>query len=147
MFPKKISQNVDIFARIHGNVFPWQPAIMGNKASFYQSIFQISLPSLHLSFHNACPRYLKSRRNLLYTNLQASGTADPEMLLRLVIMGASVIGKRMKCKMCNVLFKNQEYCWLSCGQGAYLSMTAKGAKSLQNILWENCSKFDFEQCA
>ena len=66
MFPKKISQNVDIFARIHGNVFPWQPAIIGNKASFYQSIFQISLPWLHLSLHNACPRYLKSRRNLLY---------------------------------------------------------------------------------
>ena len=67
MFPKKISQNIDIFARIHGNVFPWQPAIIGNKASFYLSIFQISIPWLHLTFFNACPRYLKSRRNLLYT--------------------------------------------------------------------------------
>ena len=64
MFPQKISQNVDILARIHGNVFPWQPAIMGNKASFYQSMFRISLPWFHLSFHNACPRYLKSRRDL-----------------------------------------------------------------------------------
>ena len=33
MFLKKISQNIDTLARIHGNVFPWQPAIMGNKAS------------------------------------------------------------------------------------------------------------------
>ena len=66
MFPEKISQNVDIFARIHGNVFPRQPAIMGNKASFYQSIYQISLPWLHLFFHNACRRYLKFRGNLLY---------------------------------------------------------------------------------
>merc|ERR1711942_19999 len=32
---KKISQNIDTLARIHGNVFPWQPAIMGNKASRY----------------------------------------------------------------------------------------------------------------
>ena len=30
MFPQKISQNIDTLARIHGNVFPWQPAIMGN---------------------------------------------------------------------------------------------------------------------
>ena len=66
MFPQKISQNIDILARIHGNVFPWQPTIMGNKASYYKSIFQISLPWLYLSFHNACPRHLKSRRDLLY---------------------------------------------------------------------------------
>ena len=67
MFPQKISQNIDILARIHGNVFPWQPTIMGNKASYYKSMFQISLPWLYLSFHNACPRHLKSRRDLLYT--------------------------------------------------------------------------------
>ena len=66
MFPQKISQNIDILAKIHGNVFPWQPAIMGNKASFHKSIFQISLPWLHLFFYNACPRYPKSRRDLLY---------------------------------------------------------------------------------
>ena len=66
MFPQKISQNIDILARIHGNVFPWQPTIMGNKASYYKSMFQISLPWLYLSFHNACPRHLKSRRDLLY---------------------------------------------------------------------------------
>ena len=66
MFPKKISQNIDTLARIHGNVFPWQPAIMGNKASLYKSMFQISLPWFHLFFYNACPRYLKSRRDLLY---------------------------------------------------------------------------------
>ena len=29
-------------------------------------MIQISLPCLHLSFHNACPRYLKSRQDLLY---------------------------------------------------------------------------------
>ena len=34
-FATKISQNVDILVRIHGNVFPWQPAIIGNNASFY----------------------------------------------------------------------------------------------------------------
>ena len=39
---------------------------MGNKLSLYKSMFQISLPWLHLFFHNACPRYLKSRRDLLY---------------------------------------------------------------------------------
>ena len=27
---KKISQNIDILAKIHENVFPWQPAIMRN---------------------------------------------------------------------------------------------------------------------
>ena len=70
MFPQKISQNIDILARIHGNVFPWQPTIMGNKASYYKSIFQISLPWLYLSFHNACPRHLKSRRDLLYMFVQ-----------------------------------------------------------------------------
>ena len=32
-------------------------------------MIQISLPCLHLSFHNACPRYLKSRRDLLYSFL------------------------------------------------------------------------------
>ena len=66
MFTQKISQNIDTLAWIHGNVFPWQPAIMGNKASLYKSIFQISLPWLHLFFFNACPRYLKSRRDLLF---------------------------------------------------------------------------------
>ena len=35
MFPQKISQNIDILAKIHRNAFPWQPAIMGNKASLY----------------------------------------------------------------------------------------------------------------
>ena len=29
-------------------------------------MFQISLPWLYLSFYNACPRHLKSRRDLLY---------------------------------------------------------------------------------
>ena len=29
-------------------------------------MFQISLPWLHLFFYNACPHYLKSRRDLLY---------------------------------------------------------------------------------
>ena len=29
-------------------------------------MIQISLPCLHSTFHNACPRYLKSRRDLLY---------------------------------------------------------------------------------
>ena len=29
-------------------------------------MIQISLPCLHSSFHNAYPRYLKSRRDLLY---------------------------------------------------------------------------------
>ena len=72
MFPQKISQNIDILARIHGNVFPWQPTIMGNKASYYKSMFQISLPWLYLSFHNACPRHLKSRRDLLYLGVNIS---------------------------------------------------------------------------
>ena len=66
MFPRKIFQNIDILAKIHGNVFLWQPTIMGNKASYYKSMFQISLPWLYLSFHNSCPRHLKSRRDLLY---------------------------------------------------------------------------------
>ena len=30
---------------------------------------KISLPCLHSSFHNACPHYLKSRQDLLYTSL------------------------------------------------------------------------------
>ena len=64
MFPNKISQNIDTLARIHGNVFPWQLAIMGNKASRYY--IEISLPWFHLFFYNTCPRYLKSRRDLLY---------------------------------------------------------------------------------
>ena len=29
-------------------------------------MIQILFPCLHLSFHNACPRYFKSRRDLLY---------------------------------------------------------------------------------
>ena len=66
MFPQKFSLNIDSLAKIHRNAFPWQPAIMGNKASSYYSLFQISLPWLHLFFYNACPRYLKSRRDLLY---------------------------------------------------------------------------------
>ena len=70
MFPQKISQNIDILAKIHRNAFPWQPAIMGNKPSLYYSMFQISLPWLHLFFYNACPRYLKSRRDLLYLILR-----------------------------------------------------------------------------
>ena len=78
MFPKKISQNIDTLVRIHGNVFPWQPAIMGNKASHYKSMFEISLPWLHLSSYNACSRYLKSRRDLLYTN--EDGTDDIQIL-------------------------------------------------------------------
>ena len=68
MFPQKISQNIDILGRIHGNVFPWQPAIMRYKASFYQSIFRISLPWLHLSFHNACP-VISSLDRIYCTNL------------------------------------------------------------------------------
>ena len=32
---KKIYQIIDTLARIHGNVFPWQPSIMGNKSLFY----------------------------------------------------------------------------------------------------------------
>ena len=67
MFPQKKFQNVDILARIHGNVFPWQPNIMENKSFFYQFIFQISAPQFHLFFYNTCPRYLKSRRYLLYS--------------------------------------------------------------------------------
>ena len=39
---------------------------MGNKASLYYSIFKISHPWLKLFFYNACPCYLKSRRDLLY---------------------------------------------------------------------------------
>ena len=35
MSPRKISQKVDTLVLIHGNVFPWQPTPMGNKASFY----------------------------------------------------------------------------------------------------------------
>ena len=35
MFPQKISQNVDILAGIHENVFPWQPTPIVNKASFW----------------------------------------------------------------------------------------------------------------
>ena len=30
MFPQKTSQNIVIIAGIHGNVFPWQPTIMGS---------------------------------------------------------------------------------------------------------------------
>ena len=45
---------------------------MGNKTSYYKSTFQISLPWLYLSFHNACPRHLKSRRDLLYVSLFVS---------------------------------------------------------------------------
>ena len=44
MFPQKNSQNIDILAKIQGNLFPWQPAIMGNKAYFHKSMFQIALP-------------------------------------------------------------------------------------------------------
>ena len=33
-------------------------------------MIQILLPWLHLSFHSACPRYLKSRRDLLYVLIQ-----------------------------------------------------------------------------
>ena len=66
MFPKKISQNIYTLAKIHGNVFPWQPAIMVNKASFYLFMLQISLPWHESLFYNACPRHLKSRRDLLY---------------------------------------------------------------------------------
>ena len=66
MFLQKISQNIDILARIHGNMFPWQPTLMGNKASYYKSMVQTSLPWHHSSFHNACPCHLKSRQDLRY---------------------------------------------------------------------------------
>ena len=36
------------------------------SASNHMSIFQKSLPCLHLSFHNAFPCHLKCRRNLMY---------------------------------------------------------------------------------
>ena len=65
MFSKKISQNIDILARIHRNVFPCQPTIVGNKQFFFKFKLQISVSLLHLFFHNACPRYLKSRGDLL----------------------------------------------------------------------------------
>ena len=32
---KQRKYGIDILARIHRNVFPWQPSIMGNKAPFY----------------------------------------------------------------------------------------------------------------
>ena len=66
MFLQKFFKNIDVFAKIHGNVFLWKPNIMGNKSFFYWFIFQISAPWLHLFSHNACPRYLNSRRDLLY---------------------------------------------------------------------------------
>ena len=34
-------------------------------------MIQISLPCFHSSFYNACPRYLKSRRDLLYSSHRA----------------------------------------------------------------------------
>ena len=49
----------------HGNQLSWginHPWI---------SLIQISLPCLHSSFYNACPRYLKSRRDLLYSSHRA----------------------------------------------------------------------------
>ena len=46
--------------------------IMGDKASFYQSVFQISIPWLYSFAYNACPCYLKSRRDLLYCALKLS---------------------------------------------------------------------------
>ena len=86
MFPQKISQNIDILARIHGNVFPWQPTIMGNKASYYKSMFQISLLWLYLSFHNACPRHLKSRRDLLYLKIITHRKNFPYNSFRVYLM-------------------------------------------------------------
>ena len=32
MFIQKVSQEIDILARMHGKVFPWQQDIIGNKA-------------------------------------------------------------------------------------------------------------------
>ena len=57
-------QNIVIIAGIHGNVFLWQPIIMGNK-SFFISVYSEYQP-LSLIFFNTCPRYLKSRWDLLY---------------------------------------------------------------------------------
>ena len=33
--PNVLSQNIDILARINGNVFPWQRSIIKNKSLFY----------------------------------------------------------------------------------------------------------------
>ena len=66
MFPQKIFQYIDIILGIAGNVFLWQLTIMSIKSFLYKSTFQISVPLLHFFFYNACPRYVKSRRDLLY---------------------------------------------------------------------------------
>ena len=95
MFPQKISQNIDILAKIHRNAFPWQPAIMGNKASPYYSMFQISLPWLHSFLYNACPRYLKSRQDLLYF-IFASPTPNHQVFKRVWQRHFSNVGKPMQ---------------------------------------------------
>ena len=49
-------------------------------------MIQISLPCLHLSFHNACPRYLRSRQDLLYLSCYSLNSQNDtqEWLSRLV---------------------------------------------------------------
>ena len=43
-------------------MFLWQPTLMGNKISFYQFTFQISVFWVYLSSSNEFPRISKSRR-------------------------------------------------------------------------------------
>ena len=66
MFSQKISQNIDILAGIHGNMFLWQPTIIVNKASLYWFIFKISSLYVYLPSLYEFPRISKSRRHLLY---------------------------------------------------------------------------------
>ena len=66
MFSKEISQNIIILAKIHGNVFPWQQAIMGNK-TFFLLIHVSNITHLASIVSLQClPHYVKSRWDLLY---------------------------------------------------------------------------------
>ena len=100
MFLQKISQNIDILGGIHGNVFPRQPAIMGNKARLRKKSCSFSATTLnfcsnardgHVSAHlkfqvnilNSLEVmtllrsiYLASKRNSFKTASEPNSTAD-----------------------------------------------------------------------
>ena len=103
-------------------------------------MFEISLPWLHLFSYNACPHYLKSRQDLLYIAITLTGVRFADMIKRngfsfsiLETRNSSGHRKVMDIEMSEGLS----------GQILLLRREAE----CSGLLWESCSKFNFEQCS